>query len=65
MGHYQDELYEAATELLERFIEQFIDDHGREPTEEEILAAEHDAYIDYVSGLADSYYDQMKDEHYE
>lgn len=62
MGWQQDDLYEAATEY---FIEKFIDDYGREPTEEEILAAEHDAYVNYVSGLADSYHDAMKDGNYE
>jgi hypothetical protein len=58
MGWYQDELYERAQE---RWIENFIDDNGREPTEEEIEAATEDAYESYISGLADSAYDRMKE----
>lgn len=62
MGWYQDELYMAAEE---RFVENFIDQHDREPTEAEIEAGLEDAYTDYVSGMADAAYDRMKDEQYD
>lgn len=58
MGHFQDDLYEAARE---RWIEQFIEDNDREPTDEEIDDAMNEAYIDYVSGMADAAYDRMRD----
>jgi len=62
MNRDKYDMYERATE---QFIEQFIDNHGREPTEEEILAAEEDAYQNYISGMEDAIYERMKDEQYE
>jgi len=58
MGWYQDELYERAQE---QWIENFIEDNEREPTEEEIEDATEDAYSSYLGRLIDSTYDRIKE----
>lgn len=54
-----DELWEAA---VEQFVENFIDEHDREPIDEEIEKGAYNAYTDYVSGLADRAYDAWRDD---
>lgn len=62
MGYWQDDMYEAA---IEEWINNFIKDNDREPTEDEIEAASDDAYQNYVSGMADAACDAYKDSLYD
>lgn len=52
-------VYERA---IERWIENFIEDHGREPTDDEIDAAEEEAVENYLCSEADSVYESMRDQ---
>lgn len=45
----------------EAWIEQFIDDNDREPTEDEIEEASVRAYENYIADLTDNAYEQMRE----
>ena len=46
------EIYEAA---VERYIEEFFEEHDREPTDEEIDANEHEFTLSYLDCLRGCY----------
>lgn len=53
------DLYELA---ISRWIESFIIDNDREPTDEEIEAGSEDAFENYIAAMTDETHDRMKDE---
>lgn len=51
--------YEAA---IEQWIDAFISDNDREPTDDEIEAASDKAIEDYIASKGDSAYERMREE---